>query len=323
MEEALGKAAETYGEPVMSLNTVEEGPMRHINEILVSLLMGIQDKCDSDRRGTIEGISVGLPEVDEILRGLNPGGVYIVGGRPGMGKTSFLINITAAVAADQNLPVAVFSPKTSTEVLAGRLVANVGGVDRSKIGSAELSDQEWQRITYALGKLPEAPIFFSDSPRMTSLQICLETEQLAKDHGPLGLIIVDGFQMLSVDTCNQSLATGLSLAIRDLKVLARELNVPIVVSSYLNRAVDLRPNKRPILSDLRDTGALEDTADAVLFVYRDEVYNPDSPSRGEAEIIVARNTKGPTGIARIGYLAECGAFYSYYNNKTPTSKSGT
>ena len=126
MEEALGKAAETYGEPVMSLNTVEEGPMRHINEILVSLLMGIQDKCDSDRRGTIEGISVGLPEVDEILRGLNPGGVYIVGGRPGMGKTSFLINITAAVAADQNLPVAVFSPKTSTEVLAGRLVANVG-----------------------------------------------------------------------------------------------------------------------------------------------------------------------------------------------------
>ena len=313
MEDTLGKVAETYGEPVISLNTVEEGPMRHINEVLTSLLMGIQEKCDDDRRGTIEGISVGLPEVDELLSGLNPGGVYIVGGRPGMGKTSFLINITAAVATNQNLPVAVFSPKASTEVLASRLLANVGRVDRSKIGSADLSDREWQQISYALGKLHEAPIFFSDSPRMTSLQICLEAEQLAKGQG-LGLIVVDGFQMLSVDTCNQSLATGLSLAIRDLKMLARELKVPVVVTSYLNRAVDLRPNKRPVLSDLRDTGALEDTADAVIFIYRDEVYNPDSPLRGEAEIIVARNTKGPTGIARIGYVAEYGAFYSLSEN---------
>ena len=312
MEEELEEAAKTYGEPVVSLNTVNVGSMHEVRLVLESMIEHIQDKCASDTIGEIEGICVGLPGVDKILRGLRPGGLYVVGGRPGMGKTDFVMQLAADAAANQKRRVAVFSPRFSAKELTERLLANVGRINWQRMESGSLTDDEWSRISFALGKLVDAPIVFSDSPRMTPLQICVEAEQLAKDRG-LDLIVVDSFQMLSVDTGNQSLATGLSLAIRDLKALARELNVPIVVTSFLNRAVDLRPNKRPVLSDLRDTGALEDTADAVIFLYRDEIYYPDSPSRGETEIIVAGNAKGALGTAHVDYLAGYGTFFSRKN----------
>ena len=309
MEEALDQAAETYGTPVISLNPVDAWPMRTIRKVLESVIEQVQEKHDADATEKIDGISVGLPEVDQILRGLRPGELCVVGGRPETGKTTFLIQLTGYAAAEEKRRVAVFSPKSSADALTARLLTNVGRVNRQRMESGTLNNDDWERLTFALGKLADTAIVFSDSPRLTSQQICVEAEQLANDQG-LDLIVLDDFQMLSVDTSNQSLATGLNLAIRDLKILARELNVPIVVTAFLTRAVELRSNKRPILSDLRETGALEDTADTVIFLYRDTLYNPDSPSRGTVEVIVARNAKGPAGTTLVGSFEDSGSFYS-------------
>ena len=242
---------------------------------------------------------------------MQAGDLIIVAGRPAMGKTTFALNLAEHIAIEQRLPVAIFSMEMPGTQLATRFISSVGRIDMQKIRSGRLTDDDWQRLTMAMGKLYDAPLYIDETPGLNPIDLRARARRLARQCGRLGLIVIDYLQLMSGTREGDNRASELSEISRSVKSLAKELNVPIMALSQLNRSLEQRPNKRPVMSDLRESGAIEQDADIIMFIYRDEVYNPDSPDKGTAELIIGKHRNGPTGTVRLTFIGENTRFENY------------
>ena len=264
----------------------------------------------------ITGVPTGYKDFDEQTAGLQKSDLVIVAGRPSMGKTTFAMNIAENAAIKHKLPVAVFSMEMPGEQLAMRMMSSLGHIDQHRIRTGKLNDDDWPRLTSAVGILSEAPIFIDDTPALTPTDLRARARRIAREHG-LSLIVIDYLQLMqgSGHSSKENRATEISEISRNLKALAKELNVPVVAVSQLNRSLEQRPNKRPVMSDLRESGAIEQDADVIVFIYRDEVYNEDSPDKGTAEIIVGKQRNGPIGTTRLTFLGQYTRFENYIHDQ--------
>ncbi|HLD09313.1 MAG TPA: replicative DNA helicase, partial [Methylophilaceae bacterium] len=289
------------------------------------LLPQVADRIDQlfqrDNPNDVTGIPTGFTDLDSMTSGFQPGELIIVAGRPSMGKTSFALNVAENVALGlggltAGLPVAVFSMEMAATQLAMRMIGSVGRLDQHKMRTGRLEDDDWVRLTTALGKLNDAPIFIDEGAALGSFDVRARARRLHRQCGKLGLIVVDYLQLMSAPASRQSenRATEISEISRSLKALAKELDVPVVALSQLNRSVEQRPDKRPVMSDLRESGAIEQDADLILFIYRDEVYNAESPDKGTAEIIIAKQRNGPIGRLKLTFLGEHTRFENFANS---------
>ncbi|MDC1173539.1 replicative DNA helicase [Methylophilaceae bacterium] len=283
-----------------------------IKHLLPKVLAGVEER--GKNKGNISGVATGYTDLDNLTSGLQSGDLVVLAGRPSMGKTALALNIAENVAIDQNLPVAIFSMEMSSEQLTTRLLGSVGKVNATKLRSGQdLDPDDWDRLSEALGRLNDAPIFIDQGGALNSYELRARARRLQRQEGQLGLIVIDYIQLMSAAGGRQSenRATEVSEISRSLKSLAKELNVPIVALSQLNRALESRPDKRPMMSDLRESGAIEQDADVILFIYRDDQYNEDSPDKGLAEILISKQRNGPTGKIKLTFLGEYTRFENY------------
>lgn len=275
-----------------------------IQPLLKQVVERIEMLYNRDNADGITGIASGFHDLDQKTSGFQGGDLIIVAGRPSMGKTTFALNIGEHVALEVGKPVAVFSMEMSGAQLAMRMLGSIGRLDQHKVRTGRLEDEDWPRLTHALGKLNDAPIFIDESAALNSLELRARARRLYRQHGELGLIIVDYLQLMSASSQSENRTAEISEISRSLKALAKELQVPVIALSQLNRSLEQRPNKRPVMSDLRESGAIEQDADVILFIYRDEVYNPDTPDKGIAEIIIGKQRNGPIGKIDLTFLGE-------------------
>jgi len=282
-----------------------------IQPILGEVVDRIQELYDRDNPADITGVPSGFADLDAILSGLQATDMLIVAGRPAMGKTTFALNIAEHVAVEQGLPVAIFSMEMPGTQLAMRFIASVGRLNQQHLKTGKLSDDDWQRLTYALGKLHEAKIYIDETPGINPIDLRARSRRLARQYGKLGLIVIDYLQLMTSTREADNRAAELSEISRSVKSLAKELKVPIIALSQLNRSLEQRPNKRPVMSDLRESGAIEQDADIIMFIYRDEVYNPDSTDKGTAEIIIGKHRNGPIGTVRLTFIGESTRFENF------------
>ena len=282
-----------------------------IQPLLKQVVERIELLYSQDNPSNVTGIASGFHDLDQKTSGFQPGDLIIVAGRPSMGKTAFSLNIAEHVALELNKPVAVFSMEMGGAQLAMRMLGSVGKLDQHKVRTGRLDDEDWPKLTHALGKLNEAPIFIDESAALNALEVRARARRLYRQHGELGLIVVDYLQLMSSSSQGENRATEISEISRALKGLAKELKVPLIALSQLNRSLEQRPNKRPVMSDLRESGAIEQDADVILFIYRDEVYNPDSQDKGVAEIIIGKQRNGPIGKVDLAFLGEYTRFENY------------
>ncbi len=253
------------------------------------------------RGEAITGVPTGFTDLDERLAGLQPSNLVIVGARPSTGKTAFALNLVAHAASTANQPVLLFSLEMSHHEIAQRLLCAEARVDATRMRNGRLLDADWPKIQHAMGRLGDAPIFVDDNPNVTLLDIRGRARRLKSREG-LAMVVIDYLQLMTGRSRAENRQVEVSEISRGLKILARELEVPVVALSQLSRNVEMRADKRPVLADLRESGSLEQDADVVLFLYRDELYNPESPDRGTAEVIVSKHRNGPTGVARLAFL---------------------
>jgi len=275
-----------------------------IQPLLTQVVERIDMLFQRDSSSDVTGIPTGYTDLDRMTSGLQPGDLIIVAGRPSMGKTAFSLNIAENVALDTKLPVAVFSMEMAGTQLVMRMMGSVGKLDQHRVRTGRLQDEDWQRLTYAVGKLNDAPMYIDESAALTALELRARARRLHRQCGKLGLIVIDYLQLMSGSGGGENRATEISEISRSLKALAKELDVPVIALSQLNRSLEQRPNKRPVMSDLRESGAIEQDADVILFIYRDEVYNPETPEKGVAEIIIGKQRNGPIGTVRLAFLGE-------------------
>lgn len=262
----------------------------------------------------ITGLATGFTDVDQMTSGLQPADLIIVAGRPSMGKTSFAMNIAENVAIQSKRPVAVFSMEMPGDSLAMRMMSSLGRIDQHRVRTGKLEDDEWPRLTSAVNILAGASLFIDDTPALSPTEVRARARRLKRDQGDLGLIVLDYLQLMQATGVTENRATEISAISRALKALAKELEVPVVALSQLNRSLEQRPNKRPVMSDLRESGAIEQDADLIVFIYRDEVYHEDSNDKGMAEIIIAKQRNGPIGTTRLTFLGKYTKFENYIGN---------
>lgn len=274
--------------------------------LLTEVVERIETLYSRDNPSDVTGIATGFSDLDRMTSGLQPGDLVIVAGRPSMGKTAFSINIAEHVALQGNKPVAIYSMEMGASQLAMRMLGSVGRLNQHDLRTGRLQDDDWGRLTHALGKLNDAPIFIDETAALSALDLRARSRRLHRQHGGLGLIVVDYLQLMSAPggKASENRATEISEISRSLKALAKELHVPVIALSQLNRSLEQRPNKRPVMSDLRESGAIEQDADLILFIYRDEVYNSDSPDKGKAEIIIGKQRNGPIGMVPVAFRGE-------------------
>jgi replicative DNA helicase len=290
----------------------EKGPRRGEYRPISKLLTEAVDRIDALFRSqsSITGVSTGFLDLDEKTSGLQPSDLVIVAGRPSMGKTSLAMNIAENAAVGHKVPVAVFSMEMPGSQLAMRMMSSLGRINAHRMRTGKLDDDDWPRLTSAVTLLNEAPIYIDDTPGLTPLDLRARARRIKREHG-LGMIIVDYLQLMQSGGGEENRATEISAITRSLKGLAKELSVPVVALSQLNRSVESRNDKRPVMSDLRESGAIEQDADVILFVYRDEVYNENSQDKGIAEIIIGKQRNGPIGTVRLTFLGEYTKFENY------------
>lgn len=281
---------------------------RQLGDLLPEAMDRLQETFE--RGDIITGTATGYTDVDELLSGLQPSTLNIVGARPAMGKTAFGLGMAVHIAQTSGMPVLVFSLEMGHAELTQRILSSEAKVDSQKLRTGRLGEADWTKIGRAIGRL-EVPLYLDDNPRVTVMEIRAKARRVKARHGSLGLIVVDYLQLMGGGS---SLAENRQLEVseisRGLKILARELEVPIVALSQLSRNLESRADKRPMLSDLRESGSLEQDADVVMFLYRDEVYNADSSDKGAAEVIVAKHRSGPTGNKKLVFL---GAYTRFDN----------
>ena len=283
------------------------------------VLTSVMDRIDMlfGRDDPITGVATGFEELDAKTAGLQPSDLIIVAGRPSMGKTSFAGNLVEEAAIKQKLSVAVFSMEMPAEQLTMRMLSSLGGIDQHRVRTGRLQDADWPRLTSALTMLNETQIFIDDTSLLTPTEIRARCRRLKREQD-LGLVVVDYLQLMRVQGSNENRATEISEISRSLKSLARELDVPVVVVSQLNRSLENRPDKRPVMSDLRESGAIEQDADVILFIYRDEVYNENTEDKGKAEIIIGKQRNGPIGKVKLRFLGE----HTRFENDMPDAFEG-
>ena len=280
-----------------------------IKDLLVKAVDRIDTLYQNDSAYT--GIPTGFTDFDEMTSGLQNSDLIIIAGRPSMGKTSFAMNLVENAAIKSRSPVAVFSMEMPGEQLVMRMMSSLGRIDQHKIRTGKLEDTDWPRLTSAVGILNDAPIYIDDTPGLTPMEVRARARRIKREHG-LGLIVIDYLQLMQGGgKSSENRATEISEISRSLKGLAKELSVPVIALSQLNRGLEQRPNKRPIMSDLRESGAIEQDADVIVFIYRDEVYNEDSPDKGTAEIIIGKQRNGPIGMSRLTFLGQYTRFENY------------
>lgn len=252
------------------------------------------------KEGGRKGLETGFRDFDKQTNGLHPGDLVIVAGRPGMGKTSFAMNIAEHVAIESHQPVAVFSMEMAAEQLVFRVISSFGGIDQQNLRNARMDDSEWDRLASAMGLMREAPLFIDETGGLSPLELRARARRIAARHG-LSLIVVDYIQLMQVPGSDNR-ANEVAEISRSLKALGKELSVPVIALSQLNRGVEQRDNKRPRMADLRESGGIEQDADVVVFVYRDDYYYPEtSADKGQAELIIAKQRSGPTGTVKVQF----------------------
>ncbi len=277
----------------------------HINPLLTEVVERIQELHDRDNPSEITGVPTGYLDLDQMTSGLQPGDLIIVAGRPSMGKTAFALNIAENVAVDTGLPVGVFSMEMGGAQLAMRMLASVGRLNSQSVRTGRMSDDEWAKLSFALGKLHEAPIYIDETGGLSPANLRARARRLARQYGgKLGLLVIDYIQLMSTNRQGENRATEVSEISRSIKSLAKELQVPIIALSQLSRKVEERTDKRPMMSDLRESGAIEQDADVIMMMYREDYYKPDTPDKGTAEVIIGKQRNGPTGTVRLSFIGE-------------------
>jgi replicative DNA helicase len=261
-----------------------------------------------ERKDSITGTPSGFHDLDELLSGFQPNALIVVGARPAMGKTAFGLCAAANAAIKASRPVVFFSLEMGHLELTQRLLGSEGRIDATRLRNGNLTEADWGKVTKSMGKLAEAPLWIDDNPNLTVMEMRAKCRRLKSRVGDLGLVVVDYLQLMSGRSNAESRQVEIAEISRSLKILARELECPVVALSQLNRALELRQDNRPMLADLRESGSLEQDADVVIFLYRDEVYNYDTQDRGIAEVHVAKHRNGPTGMARLAFLDYCTLF---------------
>jgi replicative DNA helicase len=262
--------------------------------------------------GDVTGLATGFKDFDTMTAGLQPGDLVIIAGRPSMGKTSFAMNIAEHAAMGMGASVAIFSMEMSAEQLSFRMISSLGRVNQSNLRRGRFSDEDWSRINSAVSVMSKARVFIDDTPALNPTELRARARRLKREHG-LDLIVVDYLQLMQVHGTAENRATEISEISRSLKALARELEVPVVTLSQLNRSVEQRADKRPVMSDLRESGAIEQDADLIAFIFRDEVYNRDSQRKGIADVIISKQRNGPIGDVQLTFLGE----YTKFENFMP------
>ncbi len=262
--------------------------------------------------GDITGVSTGYTEFDKLTAGLQPGDLVIIAGRPSMGKTTLAVNIAENAAIGAKVPTAIFSMEMPAQQLAFRMISSLGRVDQTHLRTGKFPDEDWSRINTAVQLMSEAPIYIDDTPGLAPSEIRARARRLQREHG-LGLIVVDYLQLMQVHGSTENRATEISEISRGLKALAKELECPVIALSQLNRGVEQRTDKRPVMSDLRESGAIEQDADLIVFIYREEVYNPDTPRKGVADIAIAKQRNGPIGDFPLTFVGR----YTKFENWVP------
>ena len=296
-------------------NIGEEGSrmkqgFQSMDTLVVDLMDRVQEMADNPN--DITGVPTGFYDLDRMTSGLQAGDLVVLAARPSMGKTAFAINIAEHVALNEGLPVAVFSMEMGAAQLAVRVVGSIGRIDQGHLRTGKLSDEEWPRLTDAIERLRTVSLHIDETAGLTSSELRANARRLARKCGKLGLIVVDYLQLMTGSSSGdgENRATELGEISRGLKMLAKELQCPVIALSQLNRGVEQRTDKRPMMSDLRESGAIEQDADIIMFIYRDDYYNKDSKDPGVAEIIIGKQRNGPTGAVRLTFLKPLTRFES-------------
>ena len=252
-------------------------------------------------KGALTGISSGFRDIDEMTSGLQPADLIIVAGRPSMGKTSFMMNIAESAAISGESPVLVFSMEMPSDSLVLRMLSSLGRIDQTKIRTGQLGDDDWPRLTSAVTLLNDKPLFIDDTAALSPTEIRSRARRVAREHGKLGMILLDYIQLMQVSGTSENRAGEISEISRSLKSIAKEFDCPVIAGSQLNRSLEQRPDKRPVMSDLRESGAIEQDADVIMAIYRDEVYHEDA-EKGIAEIIILKQRNGPIGRKKLAFV---------------------
>jgi len=285
----------------------EQGPKaggpQDINPLLQAAIGRIEELFNSG--GDITGLTTGFADLDGMTSGLQPSDLVIVAGRPSMGKTSFAMNLVEnAVLSQDNKPILVFSMEMPAEQLVMRMLSSIGRIDQTRIRNGKLEQEDWPKLSAAVSKLKDVPMHIDDTPALTPTEVRSRARRIAREHGQIGMIMVDYLQLMQIAGSSEGRTAEISEISRNLKAIAKEFNCPVVALSQLNRALEQRPNKRPVNSDLRESGAIEQDADVIMFIYRDEVYNEESPDKGTAEIIIGKQRNGPIGTCRLAFIGQ-------------------
>jgi len=281
---------------------------------LKQILPAAVDRIDllHQSEGDITGISTGYNEFDKLTAGLQGGDMVIIAGRPSMGKTTLALNIAENAAIGSKVPTAIFSMEMPSQQLAFRMISSLGRVDQTHLRTGRFPDEDWSRINTAVQLMSDAPIFIDDSAGLSPTEIRARARRLHREHG-LGLIVIDYLQLMQVPGNKENRATEISEISRSLKALAKELDLPVIALSQLNRSVEQRTDKRPVMSDLRESGAIEQDADLIVFIYREEVYNQETPRKGIADISIAKQRNGPIGEFPLTFVGR----YTKFENWVP------
>jgi replicative DNA helicase len=279
-----------------------DGGPQPVNPLLTKVVEKIDVLIQS--KGAITGLSTGYKDLDRKTSGLQKSDLIIVAGRPSMGKTSFAMNLAEHAVMTQDKPVLVFSLEMPAESLIFRMLSSIGRIDQSRLRNGQLEDEDWPKLTTAIAKLKDRPLLIDDSVGLTPTEMRARARRVVREHGGLALVVVDYLQLMQIKGYGDNRVGEISEISRSLKTLAREFSCPVIALSQLNRSLEQRPNKRPVMSDLRESGAIEQDADIIAFVYRDEVYNQDTQDKGIAEIIIGKQRNGPIGTVKLGFMGQ-------------------
>jgi replicative DNA helicase len=299
-----GEVSETLDRAESMVFEVAE---RRVSDSMIGVSDALQHTLDQleqiyGQSERITGVPTGYSDLDDLLLGLQPSTLVVLAARPAAGKTAFALGAAANVAIEARRPVIFFSMEMGTLELTKRLLAAEARVDARKLQTGQINEAEWTRLSHGVGRLAEAPLFIDDNPHCTVMEMRAKARRMKARHGDLGLIVVDYLQLMQPGKRSENRQVEVAEISRGLKILARELECPVVALSQLNRQLEYRADKRPMLADLRESGSLEQDADVVIFLYRDEIYNPESDQRGTAEVIVSKHRNGPTGMTRLAFL---------------------
>ena len=330
-DEIATNAFNTQGKPVDKIldeaeqkifNIGEEGSclkqgFQSMDTLAVQLMDRVSEMADNPN--DITGVPTGFIDLDRMTSGFQAGDMVVLAARPSMGKTALAINIAEHVALNEGLPVAVFSMEMGASQLAVRIVGSIGRIDQTHLRTGRLTDEEWPRLTDAIERLRNISLHIDETPGLTTSELRANARRLARQCGQLGLIVVDYLQLMSVSSSmsEENRATAVGEISRGLKMLAKELKCPVLALSQLSRGVESRTDKRPMMSDLRESGAIEQDADVIMFIYRDDYYNKDSKEPGVAEVIISKQRNGPTGIVKLAFLKPITKFESLATGDGP------